>query len=234
MESVAAVLASYITDGESLLEATRGVAAMSDDRPVVALDLARPDRLAIENTEQNAACLAELREPIDQHLDLGGLDPERLRRFRIQLRNAYEAKGLMLEARFDPARRELLWSRAVLLSPGDLEAARHLERAGIRALDPRADLPDWSVAEIESLLSGGPSGNRSGNRDFERAIEAAGMHVSVDAGLLLPLLDDTKLEIRLLAMVALERRLGDLGEYDPMAPEARRRAVVERLKQRFP
>ena len=229
MEDVAAILASFVTDREGLLEATRDVPAMSDDRPLVALRLARPDRLAIENTEQNASFLAEIRKRIDPHLNPTGLEPELLKRFRTRLQNSYEAKGLMLEARFDPARRDFLWSRALVLSPQDLEAARRLARAGIQSLDARADLPTWSVAEIEQLLVTDPIGDGR----FEQAIEAAGKSSTVDAGLLLPLLDHADLEIRLLAMVALKRRLGDVADYDPMAPAASRRAAQERLRLRL-
>ncbi|MFH0947010.1 MAG: hypothetical protein V2A76_17605 [Planctomycetota bacterium] len=230
MEGVAPILASFVTDREGLLRATAGAPIMSDDRPLVALELARPDRLALENSAENARFLSGIRREIGGLLDLSRMEVEEREEFKSALRKSSGSKRLLLEARCDPVRRIELWSRALSLSPGDLEAAARLTGAGVSVPQLQAAPPTMDPGEIRRILDMGISGAESP----DRAIEAAGTEKRIDPRLLLPFLDHGELQVRLLAMVALSRRIGDVSPYDPEEDSAARRTAIEAIRSRIP
>jgi hypothetical protein len=224
MEGAAAVLASFVAGRTVLMAATAGSEIMSDDRPSVALDLARPDITAVASSRANAEFLHSIREDVTPYVVLDGLDATDRDRFLRHLGRSADAKRLLLEARFRPERAGVLIERALALAPGDLEA---LDRLGKKP--PAPSPPPADREQIESILGA----EQPDRRQLEQAIDQAGSSGDVDAALLLPYLDHADIELRMRAMVALKRRLGDLGSYDPAAPARARQRVIALLSERL-
>ncbi len=228
-ESAAAVLASFVAGRESLLAGTTGSASMCDDRPIVALGLARPNYTAWENLRENAALLLSLHEDVTGLLDLENLaEPERAE-LLAALQASSAAKRLLLEARVRPDEAEVLLNRALVLAPGDLEALDRLGEQPARPHQRDEGTFPGGRAEVEETLRA-PGAVEA---ELGRAIDAAGIMPDVDATLLLPLLDHAQRTIRLRAMVALQRRLGSVAPYDPEADSAARQRVIEELRRRL-
>lgn len=229
MESAAAVLASFVAAREALLAATAGSALMSDDRPIVALGLARPDYTAWENLSRNAELLLALCEDVTSRLRLEGLAPSEREELLAALRASSAAKRLLLEARVRRAEAGALVNRALILAPADLEA---LDRLGEKPARPRVrdgDVLPGGRREVEEVLRAPGAAEAA----LGRAIDAAGVMPEVDAGLLLSLLDHGSLAIRLRAMVAVERRIGSVAPYDPETASAERQRAIEKLRRRL-
>lgn len=228
MEDVAAVLGAYVADRGAILAATTDVAVMTDDYPEVALRLARPARESLDDLAANARLLAELEGDVMFVLGVAGVGSAELGEFVDDVAASARAKRSLREwralARVDPERATSLLREAIAARPTDLEARRLLGHPpSLENTPPRLD--DAAVRRI--LIGEGPAG------DLAEAIEIAGVRVGLEPRLLLPFLDHESLDVRLKAMVALRRRVGDVGGYDPMATGEGRRRAIEELEGRI-
>lgn len=227
MESVAALVGCFVAGRERLLEGTRGASIMTDDRPEVALRLAAPNVDTLTWQRNAAAFLLEIREP--PPLGVDGLDAPAAARFAEDLRRSARAKECLLRYRVSGDVGELTASLAA--APHDLETLVLLGRTApppaaespLAAPDPRV----WSADQLVAALAG------SALPDLLAAIDAIGTRGEVPLLPLLPLLDDAREPVRLRAMVALHRRIGDIGTYDPAATASERQAAIAALRRRL-
>lgn len=229
VEGPAALLGAFICGRSRILEKTSADPVMGDDRPLVALGLARPALAQFHHAEDNARFLFELLEDSAPVLDPGGLEVGSRGSLKVVLERSRAAKSLLLEARFRPGEADLLRQRALVLSPGDLEARRALGLPDRDSGSPAGGAAEPAGPRLEQLLRDGSDDPQA----LERALEAAGRSGSIAPLLLLGHLDDDRLRIRMTAMVALKRRIGDIRPYDPAASRAARREAIEVLRRRL-
>ncbi len=228
MEDAVAVLGCFVADGDSILAAAPEVAVMTDDRPTVAFELARPSVSIREQAPGNARFLRAIASDIGPWLDTSRLSPEERSELARRLPDAVKAKRLLLDARAAPDNLAALAQRALLVSPSDLEARAFLGLAGpVVPAPPKGTEPP--SRDVEAVLRAGGAESA----ELEQAIDRAGLDRSIDARLLLAFLDHEALAIRVRAMVALGRRVDGLQAYDPHASATARAAAIEALRRRL-
>src|SRR5690606_6895003 len=150
-----------------------------DDRPTVALRLARPARTSLDDLAANARLLARLDGDVTALLDGSGLDPAEFEQARVEVGAAARAKRLLREWRAvvgeDPRRAATLLLEVLRVRPGDLEAAARLGRA------PQS-VPSLAASEDEAALE--ILEDRTAAKDLAelcRALERAGTSTAIPA-----------------------------------------------------